>query len=184
MKQCRHLVEINIFSLDNVNQTYMIMTNLLEHLKILIFKVNFHCWKMKIALQSRTGISLCSISTQRKTCFHYRIPRWWKQLFTWWKYYTWENTVFITGMDLQCKNWVIIGKVRYSNWNLVLIGGTPCSWYRGSPRYAHFGTWKKLWYVHEIHVRGTVGLTPKSPTSTYMNKPKNEVVESMILNLV
>ena len=44
MKPCMHLVEISIFSLKNVTiRLTKIMNNLLEHLKILIFKVIFQC---------------------------------------------------------------------------------------------------------------------------------------------
>ena len=44
MKPRMHLVEISIFSLNNViDRITKIMTNLLEHLKILIFKVIFYC---------------------------------------------------------------------------------------------------------------------------------------------
>ena len=44
MKPSMHLVEISIFSLDNVTvRLTKIMNNLLEHLKILIFKVIFQC---------------------------------------------------------------------------------------------------------------------------------------------
>ena len=40
MKLCLHLVEISIFSLNNVTvRLTKIMNNLLEHVKILIFKV-------------------------------------------------------------------------------------------------------------------------------------------------
>ena len=43
---CMHLEEISIFSLHNVTvRLTKIMNNLLEHLKILIFKVIFQCWK-------------------------------------------------------------------------------------------------------------------------------------------
>ena len=42
-----HLVEISIFSLNNVTfRLTKIMNNLLEHLTILIFKVIFQCWKL------------------------------------------------------------------------------------------------------------------------------------------
>ena len=42
MKPRMHLVEINIFSLNNVTvRLTKIMNNLIEHLKILIFKVIF-----------------------------------------------------------------------------------------------------------------------------------------------
>jgi hypothetical protein len=42
MKLCMHIVEISIFSLNNVTvRLTKIMNNLLEHLKILIFKVVF-----------------------------------------------------------------------------------------------------------------------------------------------
>ena len=44
MKPCMHLVEISIFSLNNVTvRLTKIMNNLLKHLKILIFKVIFQC---------------------------------------------------------------------------------------------------------------------------------------------
>ena len=44
MKPHMHLVEISIFSLNNVTvRLTKIMNNLLEHLKILIFKVIFQC---------------------------------------------------------------------------------------------------------------------------------------------
>ena len=42
-----HLVETSIFSLNNVTvRLTKIMNNLLEHFKILIFKVIFQCWKL------------------------------------------------------------------------------------------------------------------------------------------
>ena len=44
MKPRMHLVETSIFSLNNVTvRLTKIMNNLLEHLKILIFKVIFQC---------------------------------------------------------------------------------------------------------------------------------------------
>ena len=44
IKPRMHLVEISIFSLNNVTvKITKIMNNLLEHLKILIFKVIFQC---------------------------------------------------------------------------------------------------------------------------------------------
>ena len=47
MKPCMHLVEISIFLLYDVTvRLVKIMNNLLEHLKILIFKVIFQCWKL------------------------------------------------------------------------------------------------------------------------------------------
>ena len=47
MKPCMHLLEISIFSLNNVTiRLTKIMNNLLKHLKILIFKVIFQCWKL------------------------------------------------------------------------------------------------------------------------------------------
>ena len=47
MKPCLHLVKISIFSLNNVTvRLIKIMNNLLEHFKILIFKVMFQCGKV------------------------------------------------------------------------------------------------------------------------------------------
>ena len=47
MKPCMHLVEISIFSLNNVTvRLTKIMNNFLEHLKIRIFKVISQCWKL------------------------------------------------------------------------------------------------------------------------------------------
>ena len=47
MKPHMHLVKISIFSLNNVTvRLTKIMNNLFEHLKILIFKVIFQCWKL------------------------------------------------------------------------------------------------------------------------------------------
>ena len=47
MKLCMHLVEISIFSLNIVTlRLTKIMNNLLEHHKVLIFKVVFQCWKL------------------------------------------------------------------------------------------------------------------------------------------
>ena len=44
MKLCMHLVEISIFSLNIVTlRLTKIMNNLLEHHKVLIFKVVFQC---------------------------------------------------------------------------------------------------------------------------------------------
>jgi len=49
---CMHLVEISIFSLKNVTvRLTKIMNNLLELLKILIFKVIFHSWKLVKSFQ-------------------------------------------------------------------------------------------------------------------------------------
>ena len=48
MKPRMHLVELNIFSLNNVNITLIkIINNLLKHFKILIFSMSFFsCWKL------------------------------------------------------------------------------------------------------------------------------------------
>ena len=47
MQSSMHLLEISIFSLNNVTVRFTkIMNNLLKHLKILIFKVIFQCWKL------------------------------------------------------------------------------------------------------------------------------------------
>ena len=46
---------------------------------------------------ARTGFSLCTFPTQGKTCFHYRVPRWWKQVFPWWKYYTGKTLFSLKG---------------------------------------------------------------------------------------
>ena len=52
-----------------------------------------HCNPVQGQYRARTGFSLCSISTQGKTCFHCRVPSWWKQVFPCWKYYT-RKTLF------------------------------------------------------------------------------------------
>ena len=57
---------------------------------------------------------------------------------------------------------------QYCNWYRIWV-----SHYRGSPPYAHFGTWKKPCYVLEIHVSGTALWSPnnaKSPTCTNINQ--------------
>ena len=48
----------------------------------------YHCNPVQGQYRARTGFSLCSFSTQGKTCFHYRVPRWWKQDFPCEKNYT------------------------------------------------------------------------------------------------
>ena len=37
--------------------------------------VNLHCNPVQGQYRARIGFSLCSISTQGKTCFQYRVPR-------------------------------------------------------------------------------------------------------------
>ena len=55
MKPCMHLVEISIFSLNHVIvRLTKIMNNLLEHLKILTFKVIFQCWKLVESFQKKS----------------------------------------------------------------------------------------------------------------------------------
>ena len=51
-------------------------------------KINLHCNPVQGQYRARTRFSLCSISTQGKTCFHCRVPSWWKQVFPCEKYYT------------------------------------------------------------------------------------------------
>ena len=54
MQSSMHLLEISIFSLNNVTVRFTkIMNNLLKHLKILIFKVIFQCWKLFESFQKK-----------------------------------------------------------------------------------------------------------------------------------
>ena len=54
MKPSIHLVEISIFSLNKVTvRLTKIMNNLLEHLKIQIFKVIFQCGKLIESFQKK-----------------------------------------------------------------------------------------------------------------------------------
>ena len=68
MKPCMHLVEISIFSLNNVtDRLNKIMNNLLKDLKILIFKVIFQCWKLVESFQIK--FSLKNIGLSRRPSF-------------------------------------------------------------------------------------------------------------------
>ena len=57
MKTPMHLVEISIFSLNNVTgRLTKIMNNLLEYLKILIFKFIFQCGKLIASFQKKFSL--------------------------------------------------------------------------------------------------------------------------------
>ena len=56
-----------------------------------------HCNPLQGQYRARTGFSLCSISTQGKSCFHCRVPSWWKQVFPCWKYYTGKTLFSLQG---------------------------------------------------------------------------------------
>ena len=65
MKPRMHLVEISIFSLNNVTvRLTKIMNNLFEHLKILIFKVIFLCWKLIESFQKKIYLKNIGLGDQ------------------------------------------------------------------------------------------------------------------------
>jgi len=65
MKPCMHLVEVSIFSLNNVTvRPTKIMNNLLEHLKILIFKVIFLCYKLVESFQKKKSLKNIGLGDQ------------------------------------------------------------------------------------------------------------------------
>ena len=43
------------------------------------------------------GQYLCTFPPQEKTCFHYRVPRWWKQVFSCWEKYTGKSLFSLQG---------------------------------------------------------------------------------------
>ena len=65
MKPCMHLLEISSFLLNNVTiRLTKIMNNLLEDLKILIFKVNFQCGKLIESFQKKNSLENIGLGDQ------------------------------------------------------------------------------------------------------------------------
>ena len=63
----------------------------------MFFRTSVHCNPVQGQYRARTGFSLCSFHTQGKTCFHFRVPRWWKQAFPCEKNYTGKTLFSIQG---------------------------------------------------------------------------------------
>ena len=83
MKPCLHLVEISIFSLNNVAvRLTKIMNNLLEHLKILIFKVIFQCWKLVDFFQKKISLKNIGVEDQLLPKKDLEIFYFWSNLFS------------------------------------------------------------------------------------------------------
>ena len=59
--------------------------------------LNLHCNPVQGQYRARTGFSLCTFPTQGKTCLHYRVPRWWKQVFPCWEKYTGKSLFSLQG---------------------------------------------------------------------------------------
>ena len=73
----------------------------------------FHCNPVQGQYRARTGFSLCTFPTQGKPWFHYRVPRWWKQVFPCEKKYTGKSLFSLQGWvcsvscrDLDRRDWV------------------------------------------------------------------------------
>ena len=65
----------------------------IERILVSLCRSKVHCNPIQGQYRARTGISLCTFPTQGKTCFHYRVSRWLKQVFPCWEKYT-GNSLF------------------------------------------------------------------------------------------
>ena len=95
-----------------------------------------HCNPIQGQYRARTGFSLCTFPTQGKTCFHYRVPRWWKQVFPCEKKYTGKTLFSLQGRVCSASlSNLYITKIAFSvdtqqlrNWNYIFFSITePCS---------------------------------------------------------
>ena len=104
-----------IFEIRNINDTEVLVLHKVfilsctpiitkfSHTEDTQLQYFLHCNPVQGQYRARTGFSLCSISTQGKTCFHYRVPRWWKQVFPCEKNYTGKTLFSLQGW--VCSVW-------------------------------------------------------------------------------
>ena len=80
---------MNLFCLlkSSITICYLLM-HLTVEITLLNISLSVVCLWTFAVYRASTGPEQGSISTKGKICFHYRVPRWWKQNFPCEKYYT------------------------------------------------------------------------------------------------